>query len=144
MKRKSFLYFLPAIIFLLNEGIRTFIRPKYGKKKYGLISEILGWFPNLLAGLGILMLATSMVTFFEEINDKKIDKRIKLYILILTAIVAIAGLTLHEVTQKDTGLHYDIDDIYATIAGVLLGIIFYYATVIYKKKNNTISSETNL
>lgn len=137
MNRKSLFYILPALIFISNELIRTYIRPEYGKKKYELISEILGWLPNLLAGFGIMAFAVGIVVFIEELNGKKFGQKTKIIGLFFTTLIAGTGLIIHEISQKSGGLYYDIDDIIATIVGIALGTILYYFALLRKNKNDS-------
>lgn len=137
MNRKSLFYILPAFIFISNELIRTYIRPEYGKKKYGLLSEILGWLPNFLAGFGIIAFAVGIVVFIEELNGKKFGQKAKIIGLFFTTLVAGTGLIIHEISQKSGGLYYDIDDIFATIVGIAFGIILYYFALLRKNKNDS-------
>lgn len=123
---KRLLYILPAFLFILNEAIRSFIRPIYGQKKYGLINEILGWLPNLIAGLSILSLSIAAILLLEDIKEEKIAHKIKIILLIGMCLITLGGLILHEITQKNTGLYYDSHDILATFAGVALGSLLYY------------------
>lgn len=134
--KKRLFYILPAFIFILNEAIRTYIRPVYGQKKYGLLSEILGWLPNLLAGLGILSLGISLILLLQDIKDETIAKKTKLFLLIVISFASLTGLILHEITQKGTGLYYDLQDILASIAGVGLGCILYYFVLLRENKIN--------
>lgn len=123
---------IPALVFIGNELIRTYIRPIYGQKKYGIISEILGWLPNLLAGFGIITLAIAAIILAQSIEAKALPMKMKWLVLILSAFVALTGLVLHEVFQKNTGLYYDVQDIMASIAGVVIGVIAYYLVLLRK------------
>ncbi|RZL44798.1 MAG: hypothetical protein EOP00_18985 [Pedobacter sp.] len=126
--------FLPAIVFIGNELIRTYLRPIYGQKKYGIISHILGWLPNLLAGFGIITLVISVIILVQMLDAKALSIKLKWLILIVCAFVSLAGLILHEVFQKNTGLHYDVQDIIASIAGVVLGVVTYYFVLLRRTK----------
>jgi hypothetical protein len=126
--------FLPAIVFIGNELIRTYLRPIYGQKKYGIISHILGWLPNLLAGFGIITLVISVIILVQMLDAKALSIKLKWLILIVCAVVSLAGLILHEVFQKNTGLHYDVQDIIASIAGVALGVVAYCFVLLSKTK----------
>ena len=136
--KERLFYFLPPLLFLTNEAVRTYIRPIYGQKKYGIWSEILGWLPNFLAGLGIMALGIGMVLFSQSISDKTVPKKTKTIILIALTAIALTGLILHEITQKGTGLYYDNQDIFATIAGVFLGVVLYYLVLL---RNKTITEK---
>ena len=46
-----------------------------------------------------------------------------------------ALILLHEMTQKGTGLTFDVNDIYATVAGVLLGVYLFYFFLLKNKEN---------
>ena len=131
--KERLFYFLPPLIFLTNEAVRTYIRPIYGQKKYGIWSEILGWLPNFLAGFGIMALGIGIVLFSQNISDKTVPKKTKTIILITLTATALTGLILHEVTQRGTGLYYDTQDIFATIAGVFLGVMLYYFMLLRNK-----------
>lgn len=131
--KERLFYFLPPLIFLTNEAVRTYIRPIYGQKKYGIWSEIFGWLPNFLAGLGIMTLGIGIVLFSQNISGKLLPQKTKIIILIALTATALTGLILHEVTQKGTGLYYDTQDIFATIAGVFLGVMLYYFMLLRNK-----------
>ncbi|MBO0593995.1 hypothetical protein I2486_21555 [Cellulophaga sp. E16_2] len=135
MTKKEATYFssIPAIIFVGLELIRTFIRPIYNRNEHPIINNILGWLPNLLAGFGILSGSAAVLIIAESLLSLTISKKQKLLVLLATNIIAIAGLIGHEVLQKGTGLYYDIEDIYATLGGVLLGNILYYFSLFANK-----------
>ena len=128
-RRKKIIVFLPAVIFISNEFIRTYIRPVYGKKEYGLLSDILGWLPNYLAAFGIVSTAIVVVQVLESVG-KTLAKKQKMKVLIGVSFIALLGLIGHEFGQKGSGLFYDIEDIYATIAGTLTGDLLYYLLII--------------
>lgn len=134
--KERLFYFLPPLIFISNELIRSHIRPIYGQKKYGIWSEILGWLPNFLAGFGILALGIGILLFSQNISDKKMLRKTRIVALIAISIIALSGLILHEITQKDTGLYYDTQDISATVGGVLLGVVLYYFMLLRKPSNH--------
>lgn len=136
-QKKRLVLFLPALILILNELIRTFLRPIYGQRKYGLLSEILGWLPNFLAPLGFMSFAIVIVTLMEGSSDKPVSKKSKLLLLFAFTFIGLAGFLLHEMTQKGTGLIFDINDIYATVAGILLGVYLFYFILL--KKNPKLS-----
>lgn len=71
---------------------------------------------------------------FEELKIV-LTPKIKIFTLIALAVIALAGLIWHEVTQKGIGLYYDINDIWATVAGVALGFAFCYA-ILSRYHNN--------
>ncbi|HMR85045.1 MAG TPA: hypothetical protein PKE30_17990 [Niabella sp.] len=138
-KKTTVLSIFTPLIFILIEVIRTFIRPVYGKSEYGTISTILGWLPNFLAAFGIIslgILILMVLMYAEDTNKKHFSKKQQLIVLIITSAIALIGLLAHEVTQKGTGLYYDTNDVYATIAGCLAGFIFYYYTIIKSKDNS--------
>lgn len=114
---------LPAIIFISDELIATYVRPILGLKKYGLISNILGWLPNFNAGLGMTLLGGVILS--EVVSKAKIEIRlkVKINIFLIVLIITILLLIWHEINQIGTGLHYDIADIYASIAGAILGTL---------------------
>lgn len=126
--------FLPAIIFIGNELIRTYLRPIYGQKKYGIISHVLGWLPNLLAGFGMMTLAISVIILVQMLDAKTLSTKMKWLVLTVCAVVSLAGLILHEIFQKNTGLHYDVQDILASIAGVAIGVVAYYFVLLRETK----------
>ena len=127
-RNKNILFLLPIFTIFGNEWIRTFIRPKYGKKEFSLISEILGWLPNFLAAFGFLTMGVSLIIILQDASQKQLTKRQGNLVLIVLVLMGLIGFIGHEVTQKGTGLIYDINDIYATFAGIALGsFLFYWA-----------------
>lgn len=125
-KRSNILTLLPACIFISNELIRTYIRPVYGQKKYGMLGTLLGWLPNYLAALGIVSIAIAVVQLVQPERKKPFSNREHTLIMTGTSFVGLAGLIGHEMTQKGTGLFYDANDIYATLAGIATGNLLYY------------------
>jgi H+/Cl- antiporter ClcA len=132
-QKSKLIFFLPALILILNELIRTFLRPIYGRRKYGLLSETLGWLPNFLAPLGFMSMAIVTVILVEGSSDKLVSKKSKLLLLFAFTIIGLTGFLVHEMTQKGTGLTFDVDDIYATVAGVFLGAYLFYLVLLKKK-----------
>jgi len=126
---------LPALIFILNELIRTYLRPVYGQRRYGLVSETLGWLPNFLAPLGFMSLAIVIVMLTEGSSDQLMSRKSRLLLLSAFVIIGLTGFLLHEMSQKGTGLTFDIGDIYATIAGVFLGAWLFYLVLLKNKRN---------
>ncbi|AOM80442.1 hypothetical protein [Pedobacter steynii] len=136
MQQKSkVIFFLPALIFITSELIRTLLRPIYGQRKYGLLSEILGWLPNFLAPLGFMSVAIAIIILAQSSSDKTISKKFKLLLLFAFTIIGLVGFLLHEMTQKGTGLTFDVNDIYATVAGVWLGVYLFYFFLLKNKEN---------
>lgn len=129
--KKIALYLLPTLVFVANELIRTFIRPLGSVQNNETLSTIFGWLPNFLAGFGMMTFSIFLLTF-EELKIA-LTPKIKIFTLIALAVIALAGLIWHEVTQKGTGLHYDVNDIWATIAGVALGFAFCYAILVKRQ-----------
>jgi hypothetical protein len=120
---------VPLFIFVLNELIRAYVRPVYGQKQYGLISDVLGWLPNLLAAWGVMTLGASLLLLFQELSKTHFSRRAIILFVVLINFVALTGLIIHEVTQKGTGLYYDVQDIYATIIGVVTGNFFLWISL---------------
>ena len=125
-QKSRLILFLPALILILNELIRTFLRPIYGQRQYGLLSDILGWLPNFLAPLGFMSIAIVIVILVQSSSGKPIPKKYKILLLFVFTIVGLTGFLLHEMTQKGTGLIFDIADIYATVAGIFLGAYLFF------------------
>ncbi|SNR73970.1 hypothetical protein SAMN04488009_3518 [Maribacter sedimenticola] len=132
-KEATYFSFIPAIIFVGLELIRTFIRPIYNQNEHPIINNILGWLPNFLAGFGILSGSAAIIIIGEYLLSLTIFNKHKLLVLLATNIIALVGLIGHEVLQKGTGLIYDIEDVYATLGGVLLGNILYYFSLFPNK-----------
>lgn len=130
---KIVLSFFPALVFIANELIRTYIRPLEAVQNNDTLRTVFGWLPNLLAGFGMMTFGIFLLTF-EQLKIA-LTPKIKIFTLIGLAIIALAGLIWHEVTQKGTGLYYDINDIWATIAGVALGFAFCYAILVRRHNN---------
>ncbi|RZJ72281.1 hypothetical protein [Flavobacterium sp.] len=121
-----FIYFLAPLVFIGSEIIRTFVRPEYGKAKYGLLAETLGWLPNLLAGFAIMALAVSGLQLYQDAVSKTVSRNHRILLLLASSAIALTGLILHEIFQKGTGLYYDVNDIVATVAGVLIGAFYFF------------------
>ncbi|WP_288881794.1 hypothetical protein [Pedobacter panaciterrae] len=135
-QKNRLILFLPAIILILNELVRTFLRPMYGRKEYGLVSQTLGWLPNFLAPLAFMSIAIVIIILVEGSSDKLVSKKSKLLLLFAFAITGLTGFLVHEITQKGTGLTFDVNDIYATIAGVFFGTYLFYIILLNKKRKS--------
>ncbi len=128
--KKRFLSSLSVIIIIGNELIRTFIRPVYGKSSYGLISDILGWLPNFLASFGFIAIGITFTVLAEDISGKHFTRQRSSLLLGILVVTGLIGFIVHEITQKGSGLYYDLNDIYATLAGTLAGAFLFYMTMI--------------
>jgi hypothetical protein len=132
--KSNLIVLLPTAIFIINELTRTFIRPTYGQRKYGLLSDILGWLPNFLGSLGFMTIAIVLVPMWQGLFNKPISKQQKVLLLLAFTIIGLLGFLLHEITQKGTGLFYDVADIYATLAGIFSGGLIYIILFFKKEK----------
>ena len=121
----KFLSYTTAFLMCLIEIIRTFIRPIYGKKEFGNISYVLGWLPNYLAGLTLVLLGAMLIKPFIENQDINRINKIKNIYMLIVSVLSLAGLILWEIEQKTSNLYYDINDIYASIFGVICGYVIY-------------------
>ena len=118
-------YFSPVIIFFANDIVRSYLRPIYGLRKYGCISTVLGWLPNYFAGFGFVLLGLILFKFIIDLfKDKNYYSYIYKYMTLITILSAV-GLILWEFAQKNGKLIYDINDIYATIGGLLTGYLIF-------------------
>ncbi|MBD3581267.1 hypothetical protein [Flavobacterium selenitireducens] len=135
---------LPAIVFIGSEAIRTFVRPVYGKSQYGWASDILGWLPNFLAAFGCMTFGLAFVLLMRAATTIEIRPGRKLLLLGAVAAVTLAGLILHEIFQTGTGLHYDPNDIMATVAGVICGAALYMLVLRRPDSRSMTTSSRNL
>ena len=126
---------IPLFLFVAMELIRSFVRPVFGQRKSGIISNILGWLPNFLAASAIISLGALVIILIDQNINKPFSQKQNLLLLITVSVVSLAGLITHEITQKGTGLYYDVNDIYATIAGTILGFVCYYLILIRRAGN---------
>ena len=124
--QKRFFSLLPILLIVGNELVRTYIRPLYGKEEFGLLSVILGWLPNFLAPLAFMTLGILLVILLQDLLNKPITRRVSLFLLGVFILFGLVGFIGHEVTQKGTGLFYDVHDIYATLGGLFVGSVIYY------------------
>ena len=122
----ALIIFLPTLIILTNELVRTFIRPIYGQMKFGWLSDFLGWLPNFLGSLSFMVIPILAVVMVINHSKELLSKRALIALLIGWSILGLAGFIIHEINQDGTRLFYDINDIYATFAGIFLGDILYY------------------
>ena len=125
-------YFSPVLIFFANEVFMSYIRPIYGLRKYGLLSTILGWLPNYFAAFGFILLGLILFKFIIDINKNKNYYSYIYKYMSLISFISLTGLIWWEFEQKNGKLIYDINDIYATIGGVLCGYLIF---LILKFKN---------
>lgn len=132
-QKSRLILFLPALILIMNELVRTFLRPIYGRREYGLLSETLGWLPNFFAPLAFMSIAIVIIILVEGSSGELVSKKSKLLLLFAFAIIGLTGFLVHEITQKGTGLTFDVNDIYATIAGVFVGVYLFYLILLKKK-----------
>ena len=119
----SLFSFIPAIIFISDELIATYVRPVFGLKKYGAASTILGWLPNFNAGLGMTILGGIIVSGIIRRSKLEVSGKVKIMLKSIVLVGTLFLLIRHELNQKETGLYYDINDIYATIAASILGTL---------------------
>lgn len=133
-QKSKLIFLLPVLILTLNELIRTFLRPIYGQKKYGFLSEVLGWLPNFLASLSFMSIAIVTIIIMQGSSDKPISRKHKILFLFASSALGLTGFLLHEMSQKGTGLTFDVGDIYATIAGIFLGAALFYFMLLNKKE----------
>jgi hypothetical protein len=131
--KSGFFYFVPVLIFIINDIIRDYIRPIYGERKFGIWSIILGWMPNYLAGLGMVMIGIILFRLILDFNEGNNYYRYKYQYISLISVITIIGLTWWEYEQKNGRLIFDLNDIYATICGVLTGYII-FIILIFKGK----------
>lgn len=132
-QKGKLVFFLPISILILNELIRTFLRPIYGQRRYGLLSEILGWLPNFLGSISLMSIAIVIVIIIQGSSDKPLSRKYKVLILFAATLIGLTGFILHEMSQKGTGLIFDISDIYATVAGIFFGASLFYFMLLNKK-----------
>ena len=119
----SLFSFIPAIIFISDELIATYVRPVFGLKKYGAASTILGWLPNFNAGLGMTLLGGIIVSGIIKRTKLEVRSKVKIMSILIVLVSTLFLLIRYELNQKETGLYYDINDIYATIAASILGTL---------------------
>jgi hypothetical protein len=133
-------YFSPAIIFFANDIVRNYLRPIYGLRKFGLLSNILGWLPNYFAGFGFVLLGLISFKFFIEITKHKNYYNYFYKYMNLITVLSAVGLIWWEFEQKKGKLIYDKNDIYATIGGVLSG----YAIFLILESRNLLDTKDNI
>ena len=119
----SLFSFIPAVIFVSDELIATYVRPVFGLKKYGAASTILGWLPNFNAGLGLTLLGGIIVSGIIKRTKLEVSSKVKIMSILIVLVGTLFLLIRYEINQKETGLYYDINDIYATIAASILGTL---------------------
>jgi hypothetical protein len=129
-QKSRLILFLPALILILNELIRTFLRPIYGQTKYGLLSDILGWLPNFLAPFGFMSIAIVIVIIMQDASGKPVSKKFIILLSFVFIIIGLTGFLLHEIAQRGTGLTFDMADIYATLAGIFFGACLFLLLLI--------------
>ena len=119
---------LPAAVFISNELIRTYVRPVYGRRQYGLLSTVLGWLPNFLAAFGFMALGLAVMRLV--LHQYPATVRYRGWVLAGLVVVCLAGFGQHEFAQQGTGLYYDLNDLYATAAGTALGAALYFGVLL--------------
>jgi uncharacterized membrane protein len=142
-KQQYFLYFSPLIIFFANDFVRNNLRPKYGADKYELLSVILGWLPNYLAGLGFVLLGLAAAKLISEINKRRISHKHLLWFVTLVSVISAAGLIWWEFEQKSGKLIYDMNDIFATIGGVLSGYVAFLILLFKDSFGSEVNTDNN-
>lgn len=126
--------FLPLILFATSNLIITKLRPVYGLKKYGLISDILGWLPNFISSFGFMILGIVIFKISFQIRKKTWSKKSGIIFSVIWTIICLLGFIINEFSQKGTRLYFDVNDIFATITGTFLGISIAYRQVINVKQ----------
>lgn len=126
--------FSPLILFATSNLIITKIRPVYGLKKFGIISDILGWLPNFVSSFGFMLLGIVIFKISFQIRKKNWSKKNGIIFSTIWTIICLLGFTINEFSQKGTKLYFDVNDIFATIASTFLGSIIAYRQLINVKQ----------
>lgn len=116
---------LPAFLLLLNDALRTYVRPRYRTPDSCWVGTTLGWLPNFLAPLAFLGMGAVALRFFQDLKGQALRRRHRRTYVLLVAAVALVGFLQHEFAQKSNGLVYDDNDVFATFAGVLIGVLLF-------------------
>jgi len=80
-----------------------------------------------------MSIAIVIVMIIQGSSDKPLSRKYKVLILFAATLIGLTGFILHEMSQKGTGLTFDISDIYATVAGIFLGASLFYFMLLNKK-----------
>lgn len=120
-KGRAVLYLLPAVISVGNSLVIEGVRPAFRSGSHPRLAFVLGWLPNYLAGLGFMVLG---VAFLALVGDLTRDARVPGLahpFMLLIAAVSLVGLIGWEFAQLSGKLVFDVNDILATVGGVLTG-----------------------
>ena len=113
--------FAPLIVFSLLDVVRGVLRPRFGAAEHGLISDILGWLPNYLAGLGFVLIVLATLSLVDVLGGAPVLTRYRGWLIGSAAVAAAAGLTAWELAQLEGNLVFDVADIWASIGGAATG-----------------------
>ena len=127
--QRRILLFVPATALLLNELIRSVVRPVYGRSRYGLLSTVLGWLPNLLAPFAWVAMGLVLVLLLQS-SRQPLARKWRWWLLLLVVASGLLGFIQHEFAQCGSGLYFDYNDIWATVAGTALGALLYWAALL--------------
>lgn len=106
---------ISTIAFLLILAIHNYFRP-YGTEYSSLTKYWLGVLPNFFAGLGIcLALYSTHLLKYKRFQTNKNQ------LFIASLVLPILMLIVWEYIQFLLGRTFDIDDIYMSLAGTMLG-----------------------
>lgn len=131
--------FAPLIVFSVLDVVRGVLRPRFGTAEHGLISGILGWLPNYLAGLGFVLIVLATLSLVDALGGAPVLTRYRGWLIGSASLAAAAGLIGWELAQLDGNLVFDVADIWASIAGAATGWLIALAQ---RDKDRTAEDET--
>lgn len=119
--------FAPLLVFSMLDVVRGVLRPRFGTAEHGLTSDILGWLPNYLAGLGFVLLVNATLSLVDALGGLPVLTRYRGWLIGLAAVASAAGLCAWELAQIGGNLVFDVADIWASIGGATTGWLIAFA-----------------
>lgn len=119
--RRTFLYLLPAVVFFCNGLVIESLRPAFRSGSHPYLAFVLGWMPNYLAGLGFMALGIAILALAGDLTRDARLPGLAHPFMLLVAAGSLLGLIGWEFAQQAGRLVFDVDDILATVGGVLTG-----------------------
>lgn len=129
----------PLVVFSALDVVRGVLRPRFGAAEHGLVSDLLGWLPNYLAGLGFVSIVLATLSLVDALGGAPVLTRYRGWLIGSATVAAAAGLTAWEFAQLEGNLIFDVADIWASIGGAATGWLI---AVSWRAKNRTAVGES--
>lgn len=117
----AILYLLPAMLFFGNSLVIEVLRPRYQKPPGNTVAFVLGWLPNAISGLGFMALGLAALRLAVEYGQGRAPRERAHHFMAGVAGFSLLGLVGWELSQIHGRLVFDVNDMVASVGGVLAG-----------------------